>query len=300
MEKLEGRSGTRLRVGAKHPGREARADRAREQHGLAQAFDDHGAHARLALGQGHRRVRVRRSSTIRSKHLPTHVPTHEGAHGAGAPQGSGAVHARHRGRVPRAAPNCSTEFRLKVERRRLSLVRDHRAAAVRCGGQAAGLVGVTQDVTARRESEAKLRRSEQLLRTTTANTADTLLLVDTDLRRSASSIAVSGISISRRSSAARSRRCCPKRARDGDRQAPPRARDGRDHHLRIRVARRGGQPSISRIAPCWSGTTASARASRSASPISPSASAWSRRSSMSRAASATPSAAICTTAWARS
>jgi PAS domain S-box-containing protein len=49
-------------------------------------------------------------------------------------------------------------------------------------GAPCGLEGVTQDVTAWREAEAQLRRSEQLLRTTTANTADTLMLVDTDLR----------------------------------------------------------------------------------------------------------------------
>jgi PAS domain S-box-containing protein len=45
-----------------------------------------------------------------------------------------------------------------------------------------GLVGVTQDITRRHESEARLRRSEELLRTTTSNTADTLLLLDNDLR----------------------------------------------------------------------------------------------------------------------
>jgi PAS domain S-box-containing protein len=37
-------------------------------------------------------------------------------------------------------------------------------------------------VTERHDAETRLRRSEELLRTTTANTADTLLLVDTDLR----------------------------------------------------------------------------------------------------------------------
>jgi PAS domain S-box-containing protein len=45
-----------------------------------------------------------------------------------------------------------------------------------------GLVGVIQDITERRESEVRLRRSEELLRATTANTADTLVLVDTGLR----------------------------------------------------------------------------------------------------------------------
>jgi PAS domain S-box-containing protein len=45
-----------------------------------------------------------------------------------------------------------------------------------------GLVGVIQDITLRREAERRLRQSEELLRTTTANTADTLFLVDTDLK----------------------------------------------------------------------------------------------------------------------
>lgn len=45
-----------------------------------------------------------------------------------------------------------------------------------------GLVGVIQDITERRDSEVRLRRSEELLRVTTANTADTLVLVDTGLQ----------------------------------------------------------------------------------------------------------------------
>ena len=45
-----------------------------------------------------------------------------------------------------------------------------------------GLVGVIQDISERRDSEGRLRRSEELLRATTANTADTLVLLDTALR----------------------------------------------------------------------------------------------------------------------
>ncbi len=50
------------------------------------------------------------------------------------------------------------------------------------GSTPRGLVGVIQDVTARRDSERRLRRSEELLRATTSNTADTLLLLDTAMR----------------------------------------------------------------------------------------------------------------------
>jgi PAS domain S-box-containing protein len=50
------------------------------------------------------------------------------------------------------------------------------------GAAPRGLVGVVQDVTARRDSERRLRRSEGLLRVTMSNTADTLFLLDTALR----------------------------------------------------------------------------------------------------------------------
>jgi PAS domain S-box-containing protein len=74
------------------------------------------------------------------------------------------------------------EFRVKIDDRQYRSCAATARPLFDADGQPQGLVGVTQDVTARRESEAKLRRSEQLLRTTTANTADTLILVDTDLK----------------------------------------------------------------------------------------------------------------------
>jgi PAS domain S-box-containing protein len=75
-----------------------------------------------------------------------------------------------------------TEFRLRLDGGSYRSYATIARPVFDASGAPQGFVGVTQDVTARRESEAKLRRSEQLLRTTTANTADTLMLVDTELR----------------------------------------------------------------------------------------------------------------------
>jgi PAS domain S-box-containing protein len=74
------------------------------------------------------------------------------------------------------------EFRLKSHDGRYRAYAAIAQPLFDAADQPSGLVGVTQDVTARYESQARLRRSEELLRTTTANTADTLLLVDTELR----------------------------------------------------------------------------------------------------------------------
>jgi PAS domain S-box-containing protein len=74
------------------------------------------------------------------------------------------------------------EFRLKSNDGRYRAYAAVARPMFDAADQPSGLVGVTQDVTARYESQARLRRSEELLRTTTANTADTLLLLDPDLR----------------------------------------------------------------------------------------------------------------------
>ena len=58
-----------------------------------------------------------------------------------------------------------------------------------------GLVGVIQDVTARQDSERRLRRSEELLRASTTNTADTLFLLDTALHVRFVNKSVNGISM---------------------------------------------------------------------------------------------------------
>jgi PAS domain S-box-containing protein len=82
----------------------------------------------------------------------------------------------------RTRTDTALEFRVKIDDRQYRSCAATLRPVFDADGKPQGLVGVTQDVTARRESEAKLRRSEQLLRTTTANTADTLILVDTDLK----------------------------------------------------------------------------------------------------------------------
>jgi PAS domain S-box-containing protein len=98
------------------------------------------------------------------------------------------VHPKDRAAVRRAIDDAverhtevQTEFRLKSQDGRYRAYAAVARPVFDAANNPSGLVGVTQDVTARHESEARLRRSEELLRTTTANTADTLLLLDNHL-----------------------------------------------------------------------------------------------------------------------
>ncbi|MGB6352520.1 MAG: PAS domain-containing protein [Steroidobacteraceae bacterium] len=74
------------------------------------------------------------------------------------------------------------EFRLKSHNGRYRWYAAIARPLVDEGQPPRGLVGVIRDITEQRDSEVRLRRSEEVLRTTTANTADTLILVDTGLR----------------------------------------------------------------------------------------------------------------------
>jgi PAS domain S-box-containing protein len=99
------------------------------------------------------------------------------------------VHPADRGTVTRALDEAfeaqsevQREFRVKTNEGRYRWYAAIARPLFDIGGLPRGLVGVIQDITARRDSEVRLRRSEELLRATTANAADTLVLVDTGLR----------------------------------------------------------------------------------------------------------------------
>jgi PAS domain S-box-containing protein len=87
------------------------------------------------------------------------------------------------------------EFRLKLTSGRYRWYAAIARPLFDAGGAPRGLVGVIQNVTARRDSEARLRRSEELLRATTANAADMLILVDMDLRVRFINKSVGGVSM---------------------------------------------------------------------------------------------------------
>ncbi len=87
------------------------------------------------------------------------------------------------------------EFRLKSNQDRYRWYEAIARPLFDDGKSPRGLVGVIQDITERRDSEVRLRRSEELLRATTANTADTLVLVDTGLRVRFINKGVGGMSI---------------------------------------------------------------------------------------------------------
>jgi PAS domain S-box-containing protein len=97
------------------------------------------------------------------------------------------VHPKDQSAVKRAIDNAfSGQTEVRQEFELLGIDGRYRSYATTArplfeGAVPRGLVGVIQDVTAQQDSERRLRRSEELLRATTNNTADTLFLLDTEL-----------------------------------------------------------------------------------------------------------------------
>ncbi len=99
------------------------------------------------------------------------------------------VHPRDRTRVGRLLDSAFSErrevqdeFRLKMQGGRYRWFDSRARPFFDAAGEPLGLIGVAQDITERHESQARVRESEALLQTTTANTADTLVLLGVDLK----------------------------------------------------------------------------------------------------------------------
>jgi PAS domain S-box-containing protein len=126
-------------------------------------------------------------------HLPTVYPDMQAM--------LGRVHPKDQNAVRRAIDSAfSGQIEVRQEFELLGVDGRYRSYATTArplfeGAMPRGLVGVIQDVTARRDSERRLRRSEELLRATTTNTADTLFLLDTALHVRFVNKSVNGIAM---------------------------------------------------------------------------------------------------------
>ena len=180
-----------------------------------------------------------------STHLPTTFPS--------MAEVMARLHPRDRMPVSRAIAESfqtrtelQTEFRLRTRRESYRSYATIARPLFDAAGAPRGFVGVTQDVTARRESEAKLRRSEQLLRATTANTADTLLLVDTELKVRFINRGI-GEFAHRGDRRPRDRRASARGGtRRRGREAAARLEHRRDGDLHVRIVRGGPRASVFR------------------------------------------------------
>lgn len=162
-----------------------------QQQKLAQiAVQNSQGWLKLSMGMAHMHAwRWDRSTDLfefalddgRQVHLPSVFP--------GMQKLTARVHPVDRAAVSRAVDEAfetrsevQREFRVKANDGRYRWYAAIARPLFETDGLPRGLVGVIQDITARRDSELRLRRSEELLRATTANAADTLMLVDTGLR----------------------------------------------------------------------------------------------------------------------